>query len=153
MVVPRAMTGEPAVIVLGGHASLPAQRRDQRLVDVVLLKAPRAVTEEQINKLASLAVTEWRLCGAGRFPCRYRATDHWVDRLGEGGAGLVHRHFEHADGVPRQHVARPARHCDVLLLPANATDPKPDYLIAAQAGEQPDQGQSTEHRLRIESHR
>lgn len=52
-----------------------------------------------------------------------------VDQFGKGGPRLVGGDIEHTDGVAGQYVARSLRHFNVLLLPADAADPKAHDLI------------------------
>jgi hypothetical protein len=89
--------------------------------------------------LTRLAVQHLRLIGPDRLPSFYRLAHQWVDRLGERGAGLVRRDVEQADGVLGQHLIGVAGDRHAVVLPPDATQPKPRDLVAALPGEQPNQ--------------
>ena len=93
------MAGDVAAHVGGRDAGLAAERRDDRVVDVVLGDGLGADGEQQVDMLAGLAVQHRWLGGPGACHASMAWPDERVDRLGERGAGLVHGHVEQADGL------------------------------------------------------
>ena len=99
------MAGDVAADVGGGDAGLGAQRRDDRVVDVVLGDGLGADREQHVDALAGLAVQPLRLVGPQRLPGLDGLADDRVDGLGERGAGLVHGNVEQADRVLGEDLA------------------------------------------------
>ena len=120
-------------------AGLGAQRRDDRVVDVVPGDRLGADGEQHVRVLAGLAVQAAGLGGPQRLPGLDGLPDDRVDGFGERGAGLVDRHVQQADGLIGQDVGGVAGDGLAVVLPADAADPQPGDLVAAQAGEQPGQ--------------
>ena len=98
------MAGDVAAHVGGRDAGFGAERRDDRVVDVVPGDRLGADGEQHVDVLAGLAVE--RRGWAGRAACQ--ASMAWpserVDGLGERGAGLVHGHVQQADGLVGEDV-------------------------------------------------
>ena len=88
-----------------GTPALRAQRRDDRVVDVVLGDRLSADGEQQVDLLAGLAVEHGGWVGRTRLPGLDGLAEERVDGFGERGAGLVHGHVEQADRVVGEHVA------------------------------------------------
>ena len=109
----------------------------------------RADGEQHVDPLAGLAVEALGLVGPQRLPGLDGLADERVDGLGESGAGLVHRDVEQADRVFGEDVVGVAGDGLAVLLPADAADPQPGDLVAAQAGEQPGQGERADERQRV----
>ena len=95
----RPVAGDVAAEVSCRDTCLGAERGDQGAVDVVPRDRVRADGEQQVHLLAGLAIGPCGLLGPQRLPGLDGLTDQGVDGLGEGGAGLVHRDVEQADGV------------------------------------------------------
>ena len=56
-----------------------------------------------------------------------------IDGFGERGSGLVDGDVEQADGVVGEDVGRVGAHRRAVVLPADASDPQPGDLVAAQS--------------------
>ena len=105
---------------------------------------------ENSRSTRSPVLRSGRVGWSGRSACQ--ACDglaaRWVDGLGEGGAGLVHRDVEQADSILDED-SWSRRRGDAFLLPADAADAQPGDLVAAQPGEQPGQGEGADERERV----
>ena len=69
-----------------------------------------------------------------------------VHRLREGGAGLVDGHVKQTNCVCGQHLSR-AWDSGIVSLPADTTETQTNNLVAAEAGEEPGQGESPAHSM------
>jgi hypothetical protein len=98
------VAGDVAADVGGRDAGLGAQRRDDRLVDVVPGDRLGADREQDVRVLAGLAVQARWLGRPQGLPCLDGLARDRVDGLGERGAGLVHGNVQQADGVAGQDV-------------------------------------------------
>lgn len=127
----RPMARDATARVVSGHARLATEGGDERLIEIVACDPLGAQADEQRHGLARASIEQQRLSGTDSLPRVDRLADERIDGLGERGAGFVGRHVEQADAVG----AIGAR------LPADAPDPQPDDLIAAQAPKQPRHGQ------------
>ena len=143
------MAGDVAADVGGRDPGFGAERRDDRAVDVGLGDRVRADGEQQVDVLAGLAVQPRGLGGPQGLPGLDGLADDRVDGLGERGAGLVDGHVEQADGVGGEDLAGVAGDGQPVVLPADAADPQPGDLVAAQAGEQPGQGERADEFHRV----
>jgi len=99
---PCPVAGDGPAHVGGRDCGLAAEHGDDGVVDVGGGDAAGAEGEQQVRPLAGAPVGELRLAGADGLPRLDGLAEDRVDRLGEGGAGLVRRDVEQADRVPGQ---------------------------------------------------
>jgi hypothetical protein len=128
---PRPVAGDVAADVGGWDTGLGTECRNDAFVQVPTADALGSVGEQQVHPLTGLAVQDGGLGWPDRLPGGDSLPQQRVYRLGEGGAGLVHRDIEQADGVLGEYLILGAGDVDVIVLPANAPDPQPDDLVAA----------------------
>lgn len=122
-----------------GTPGLAAEHRDDGVVDVAGGDAAGSDGEQRVDPLAGGAVGELRLVGAGGLPGVDGLAEDQVDRLGEGGAGLVGRDVEQADRVAGQDLLRVAGDGCPVVPPARtrSSGPAPYTLTAAVLAEAP----------------
>jgi hypothetical protein len=92
-----------------------------------------------MSTCAGAAVGELRLGGAQGLPGIECLAEDRVDRLREGGPGLVGRHVQQADRVAGQDLPGVPGDSGAVVLPPDAAHPQPRDLVAALPGEQPGQ--------------
>ncbi|MFF9624006.1 hypothetical protein [Streptomyces griseosporeus] len=144
------MAGDVAADVGGRDSGLAAEHRDDGVVDVAGGDAAGPDSEQRVDQLAGAAVGELRLVGAGSLPGVDGLAENRVDRLGEGGAGLVGGDVEQADRVAGQDLLRVAGDRCPVVLPADAAHPQPGDLVASLSGEQPGQCDRADQVERVE---
>jgi len=77
------MAGDVATRVGLGHSGLPAQRRDENIVEVGFADYRESIQKEKINHLTGLRVWQFHTLRADLFPGGYRFSDSRINRLGE----------------------------------------------------------------------
>src|SRR6266699_5053106 len=100
------MTGDLSSAVLLRDASLPAQERDQHLIDISIPDALAAIGKEKLHGLASLGIhLPELLFRSNLFPLVDALAHQRVDGFGVGSRGFVHWDLKEAGGVLGQDVS------------------------------------------------
>ena len=90
------MTGDAPTRVPKRHTSLPAQERDDPLVEVRQSNASATVNKEVVDQASGLGVEHSRVRQPLLFPDLDRLPDNGINGLGESSRRLVDRHIEQA---------------------------------------------------------
>src|SRR5258708_8235651 len=100
------VTGDLAPTVLLRDARFPAQKRDERLIDVSVPDALASVRKEKLCWLTGFYVDlSELLLWPDLFPLVDALADEGVNCLGVGRRGFVHRNIQKAGGVFRQELS------------------------------------------------
>jgi hypothetical protein len=94
-----AVAGDPTAGIGHRYTGLAAQKRDQRVIDVLGGNRPSTEAEQGGESLAGLAIDKQRLHRSTLFPASSELADQGIDRLGEAGTRLVNRHVNEARRV------------------------------------------------------
>jgi hypothetical protein len=97
----RACTvaGDSAAGIGHRYTGLAAQKRNQRVIDVLGRNRPSTKAEQGGESLAGLAIDKQRLLRSMLFPAGNELADEGIDGLGEVGTRLVDRHVKEARRV------------------------------------------------------
>src|SRR6266536_3491009 len=118
-----AMTGNLLAAVLLRDACLPAQKRDQHLIDISIPDALASIGKEKLHRLAGLWINLPELLfWSNLFPLVDALAHQRVDGFGVGSRGFVHRDLKEAGGVLGQDVSSFWDH-HIESLPTHTSDP------------------------------